>query len=107
MTISDDELQKAIAPLVGRAFHGFGIEDVEVRSRKDHDGDPVLGVLVRLKPTTDRYPPDTTFSLANDVINLLNTNGDDRFPLIEVYYASEDVEQDFYPQKGARRALRK
>jgi hypothetical protein len=107
MTVSDQELAKAIRPFVARAFDGFDIDDVDVKSSKDHDGDPVLGVRIRLKPTDRRYAPDTTFSLASDIVNLLNQTGDARFPLIEVYYAAHDTEEDFYPQKSVRRASRK
>lgn len=107
MLSSDAELSALIRPLVKNAFEGFDLDQIEVRSDEDHDGDPVVRVEVRLKTSERRYPPDVTFRLASDIVGALNEAGDSRFPLIGVYYASDEPNEDFYPEVKAKRASRR
>lgn len=106
MTVTDKELYSKIEPLVHQAFAGFGIAGVEVKSDLDHDGDPIVSVIVRLKSAEKKYPPEVSFLLAREVLRVLNELGDTRFPIVGVYYPSDEPTENLYPERRERRTRR-
>ena len=101
--MNDTELSRLLEPLVRREFAGHGLDRVEIRSASDHDGDPIVDVRITLTATNERLDPKITFRLARELLSALSQSGDQRFPVVRVFYPSDQSEENFYPDVKPRR----
>jgi len=106
MPVSDKELYIRIEPLVREAFKGFVIAGIAVKSDIDHEGDPIVRVMVNLGSADKKYHPDVSFLLAREVVRTLNELGDTRFPLVGISYPPDEPAENFYPERREKRSRR-
>lgn len=107
MTLTDKELTALIAPIVGDALSSSGLDRVEIESRLDRDGDPIVDISAHFRVAVQRLPPHVTFALSQKILDALNERGDDRFPHLLMLYAGEgDEPENFYPVKRGGRSRR-
>ena len=104
MTLNDQNLNDVIRPIVERALSRQGLNKVEVASKLDHDGDPIVEVLAYLPASLARLNPERTFEITQNIIGELRSRGDERFPHVLMLYAEDGSDEDYdhTPRSGGR-----
>jgi hypothetical protein len=98
MTLTDQELANLIKPIAETALKGSGLTQLDIMSRLDHDGDPIIEVDAHLSASASRLSPEVKYDLRQKIIDALNARGDDRFPHVLILYAEDDAEpENLYP----------
>lgn len=75
-----DEVAAKITEVLHAQLDAIGFERAEILEEEDHDGDPILRIVLyygKVEPAIDVSP---TFSLARHVKDAIRPLGEDRFP---------------------------
>jgi hypothetical protein len=102
--MKDTELNELLSPLVRRVFDGSDLRAFSIASGRNYDDEPVINIEVNLGDPN--RPPDLTAraDLTREILAVLGEHQDERFPLIIVRFPSDEPDENFYPDRRARRA---
>ena len=74
------EVLRAIDAVLHERLDAIGFEHADVKEATDHDGDPILRIVIYYKKIGDAVDPTPTFSLARHIGDALRPFGEERFP---------------------------
>lgn len=74
------EVQAAIERVLHDRLDRIGFESVDVLETTDHEGDPILQIVIHYRRIGDSVDPTPTFSLARYLRDELRPLGEQRFP---------------------------
>ncbi|HEY8564250.1 MAG TPA: hypothetical protein VIL65_02030 [Beijerinckiaceae bacterium] len=82
--------EKALRPLLGP----HGLQQIDVRSGEDHDGEPSLFLAARYKAGSRVPRGDVLLEALGVVQEALRGSGENRFPYLDHRFADEGFEED-------------
>jgi hypothetical protein len=71
---------EAIDAVLAAQLSAIGYERSDVMEEIDHDGEPILEIVVHYRKIGDQIDPSPTFNLARRVKEEIKPLGEDRFP---------------------------
>lgn len=92
--LTDEEAQTIAADVLSRALAAAGFDHVEVRSGRDHDGDPALFVDVILKSGSPEMVGETYARAHGAVDDAFRARGETRFPYFGISRPDDPVVVD-------------
>jgi hypothetical protein len=75
-----EKAQAAIERILHDRLDRIGFEKADIRETADHDGDPILQIVIHYRRIGDSVDPTPTFSLARYLREALRPLGEERFP---------------------------
>lgn len=87
-----DQTLNAIETVLMRQFDRLGLVSVDAKGAFDHDGDPILRVIVVYEADKTSLEPSRLSGLVRHLRPALAEHGEDRFPVVSFIDAEESAE---------------
>ena len=87
-----------IEKVLRKEFGSFGLDHVELKAGRDHDGDPAVFVTAVLPPKSPPMPGDISAAASLAIANLMDGAGDER--LSYLYIQRPDDERPVEESQG-------
>ncbi len=94
MPLDSISARDVVLPTVVKQLAPAEIVDLSVKEELDHDGDPVLRLLITFRSPGDRLDPGSVAGLIRHLRRALEEHGEERFPHIRFQTEAEAAEDD-------------